>query len=74
LTDYKNDNKTDPPLIWVEQSFADNLETGNEISGGSGTTNPDPKPNPKTYTIVSGDSLSSIATRFGTTVVKLIAK
>ena len=72
LKDYKNDNKTDPPLIWVEQSFADNLETGNEISGGSGATKPDPKPNPKTYTIVSGDSLSSIATRFGTTVVKLM--
>ncbi|MEY4655727.1 MAG: hypothetical protein RL523_1126 [Actinomycetota bacterium] len=72
LTDYKNDNKTEPPLIWVEQSFADNLVSGNEIGGGSGEVNPDPKPNPKTYTIVAGDSLSSIAIRFGTTVVKLM--
>lgn len=72
LVDYKNDNKTEPPLIWVEQSFADNLVTGSEIGGSSSGANPDPKPNPKTYTIVAGDSLSSIATRFGTTVVKLM--
>jgi len=74
LKDYKKDNITDPPLIWVDQSFADNFVSGSEISSGNETETPDPKPTPKpkTYTIVAGDSLTSIATRFGTTVTKLM--
>lgn len=69
LADYKADNKTEPPLIWVDQAFVDKLPTGAELVAG---TNPDPKPNLKTYTIVAGDSLTSIALKFGTTVEKLM--
>ncbi|MFM8927041.1 MAG: LysM peptidoglycan-binding domain-containing protein [Rhodoluna sp.] len=75
LKDYKKDNIADPPLIWVDQAFADNFVSGSEISlgGQDQSPDPDPAPKPKTYTIVAGDSLTSIATRFGTTVTKLMA-
>jgi LysM repeat protein len=33
---------------------------------------PNPEPAPKTYTIVAGDTLSTIATRFKTTVARLM--
>lgn len=74
LADYKKDNISDPPLIWVDQAFADRLVTGPEISLGAVTPKPNPKPTPKpkTYTIVAGDSLSAIALRFGTTLTKLM--
>jgi len=75
LADYKKDNVAEPPLVWVDQSFIDNLALGSQIDLGGGTKpapEPVPNPNPKTYTIVSGDSLSSIAAKFGTTVAKLM--
>jgi len=71
---YKKDNLTDPPLIWVDQDFLKNLPLGNELGGGTVKPVPDPKPvtNPKQYTIVAGDSLSSIAIKFNTTVTKIM--
>ena len=75
LADYKKDNVSEPPLVWVDEAFIKNLELGKEIDlGASVKPNPDPKPTPKpkTYTIVSGDSLSSIAAKYGTTVAKLM--
>lgn len=66
LADYKADNLTDPPITWVSQSFLDNLPLGPEVLVAN---KPDiPGPQPKSYTIVSGDSLSSIALKFKTTV------
>lgn len=75
LADYKKDNVSEPPLIWVDQSFIDNLSIGDQIDLGGGvkpTPSPKPTPNPKTYTIVFGDSLSAIAAKFGTTVAALM--
>jgi LysM repeat protein len=75
LADYKKDNVSEPPLVWVEESFIKNLELGKEIDLGASvkpTPSPKPTPKPKTYTIVSGDSLSSIALKFGTTVARLM--
>jgi len=73
LGDYKKDNLSDPPLVWVDDAFLANLPLGNQIDlGGSIKPTPDPVPNPKQYTIQAGDSLSSIAVRFKTTVAKLM--
>jgi len=75
LADYKKDNVSEPPLVWVDESFIKNLELGSEIDLGASvkpTPSPKPTPKPKTYTIVSGDSLSSIALKFNTTVAKLM--
>ena len=71
---YKKDNLTEPPLIWVDQTFLRNLPLGNEIGGETVDPKPDPKPTPKPkqYTIVAGDSLSSIALKFNTTVSKIM--
>jgi LysM repeat protein len=76
LADYKLDNIAEPPLVFVDESFLANLPLGNEIDLGGGakpTPEPKPTPKPKTYTIVAGDSLTSIAAKFGTTVAKLMA-
>jgi LysM repeat protein len=73
---YKKDNLSDPPIVWVDDAFLSNLGSGNQIdTGGSTKPTPTPKPtpNPDQYTIKSGDSLSSIATKFNTTVAKLMA-
>jgi len=75
LAAYKLDNKTEPPIIWVDDAFVKNLPLGQEISATTVVQpKPDPKPTPKpkTYTIVSGDSLFLIATKFKTTVAKLM--
>jgi LysM repeat protein len=74
MASYKKDNLTEAPLIWVDQSFLRNLQLGNEIGGVTVDPKPDPKPTPKPkqYTIVAGDSLSSIATKFNTTVSKIM--
>ena len=74
MASYKKDNLTEPPLIWVDQSFLRNLPLGNEIGAVTVDPKPDPKPTPKpkTYTIVAGDSLSSIALKFKTTVSKIM--
>lgn len=73
LAEYKLDNLTEPPLIWVDEAFVKNLPLGNQMVVTKPT---DPKPvpdtKPKTYTIVAGDSLSLIATKFKTTVAKLM--
>jgi len=74
LGDYKKDNLTDPPLVWVDDSFLANLPLGNQIDLGGGVKpTPTPQPTSKEYTIQPGDSLSSIASRFKTTVAKLMA-
>ena len=74
LADYKKDNMTDPPLVWVDDTFLSNLPLGNQIDLGGGVKpTPDPKPGTKQYTIQAGDSLSSIAVKFKTTVAKLMA-
>ncbi len=73
LADYKKDNISDPPIVWVDDAFLANLPTGNQIDlGGSVKPDPKPVPNPKQYTIKAGDSLSSIAIRFNTTVAKIM--
>ena len=72
LAEYKLDNLTEPPLIWVDEAFIKNLPLGNAIVVKKPV---DPKPDPvqpKTYTIVAGDSLSMIAVKFKTTVAKLM--
>jgi LysM repeat protein len=73
LSAYKAENKTDIPLIWVDDAFVKNLPLGAEISGTQAVApKPVPEVQPKTYTIKAGDSLSSIATKFKTTVAKLM--
>ena len=72
LAEYKLDNLTEPPLIWVDEAFIKNLPLGNEMVVKKPV---DPKPvpvQPKSYTIVAGDSLSMIAAKFKTTVAKLM--
>lgn len=75
LGDYKKDNLTEPPIVWVDPTFLSGLGLGSEIDLGGGTKpTPDPQPNnPKTYTIKAGDSLTSIAAKFNTTVAKLMS-
>ena len=70
---YKVDNQTDVPLIWVDDSFMKNLPLGAEMNVKT-VVAPGPEVvQPKTYTIKSGDSLSSIAAKFKTTVAALMA-
>jgi hypothetical protein len=71
---YKKDNLSEPPLVWVDQDFLKNLPLGNELGGAvvKPVPNPKPIPNPNEYTIVAGDSLSSIAMKFNTTVAKIM--
>ena len=72
LAEYKLDNLTEPPLIWVDDAFIKNLPLGPAMVVKKPT---DPKPDtaqPKTYTIVAGDSLTMIAAKFKTTVAKLM--
>jgi LysM repeat protein len=66
-------NITNPNLIYVGQVLI--------IPGPGGTTPPPPaqptvappaQPAPQTYTVVAGDTLSSIARRFGTTVAAIV--
>lgn len=66
LGELKAENLTGAKITWVSQSFLDNLPLRSEavIAGNPGV----PELQPKSYTIVSGDSLSSIAIRFKTTV------
>ncbi len=66
LADYKADNLTDPAITWVSQGFLDNLPLGPEVVVASKPAVPEPQP--KSYTIAAGDSLSSIALKFKTTV------
>jgi LysM repeat protein len=74
LAQYKLDNLTDPPLIWVDDAFVKNLPLGGQMSAPSkDVPKPNPEPAPKTYTIVAGDTLTTIATRFRTTVAKLMS-
>jgi hypothetical protein len=75
LSEYKLENKTEPPIIWVDDAFIKNLPLGAEIpSTKTDEPVPTPKPTqkPKTYKIVSGDSLILIAAKFKTTVAKLM--
>jgi LysM repeat protein len=73
LAQYKLDNLTEPPLIWVDDDFIKNLPLGAQMPVKSTVV---PKPpivtQPKTYTIVAGDTLTLIATRFKTTVARLM--
>ena len=66
LSDYKLDNLKDPAITWVPQGFLDNLPLGPEVKVAVKAVEPDPKV--KSYTIVAGDSLSSVAVKFKTTV------
>jgi hypothetical protein len=73
LAQYKLDNLTEPPLIWVDDAFVKNLPLGPQMPVTSTVVpKPNPEPAPKTYTIVAGDTLSTIATRFKTTVARLM--
>jgi LysM repeat protein len=74
LAAYKAENKTDIPLIWVDDAFVKNLPLGAQMSVTQ-VVAPKPVPvvQPKTYTIKAGDSLSLIAAKFKTTVEKLMA-
>jgi LysM repeat protein len=71
LAEYKLDNKTDIPLIWVDDAFVKKLPLGKEMTSTT-VAEPTPTAKPKTYTIVAGDSLIAIATKFKTTVAKLM--
>ena len=77
LSDYKLDNKSGIPLVWVDDTFLKNLPLGNQVVVAGAIVTEEVKPNlpvvPKTYTTVAGDSLSSIAARFGLTVAKLMS-
>jgi LysM repeat protein len=73
LADYKLDNLTEPPLLWVDDAFIKNLPLGSTIVIKKPTdSKPDTVTQPKTYTIVAGDSLTMIANKFKTTVAKLM--
>ena len=73
LAQYKLDNLTEPPLIWVDDAFVKNLPLGPQMPVVSTIVpKPNPQPAPKTYTIVAGDTLSTIASRFKTTVARLM--
>lgn len=69
---YKADNLTDIPLIWVDDSFVKNLPLGAEMPAKAAVAPIPEIGQPKTYTIKAGDSLSSIAVKFKTTVAKLM--
>ena len=69
---YKVDNKTDVPLIWVDDNFVKNLPLGAQMPVKTVVAPAPEVGQPKTYTIKAGDSLSSIATKFKTTVAKLM--
>jgi LysM repeat protein len=69
LAQYKLDNTTGTPIIWVDDAFIQNLPLGEEIAANQPV---DQTPKTKTYTIVSGDSLILIANKFNTTVAKLM--
>jgi LysM repeat protein len=70
LAEYKLDNLTEQPIAWVSQAFLDKLATGPEVV--IATKPADPVVPPKSYTISAGDSLSSIAAKFKTTVAILM--
>ncbi len=73
LAEYKLDNLTEPPLLWVDDAFIKNLPLGSTmVIKKPNDTKPEQAPKPKTYTIVSGDTLTLIATKFKTTVAKLM--
>ena len=74
LAEYKKENLTGAPLIWVDQAFLKNLPLGKEIGSAPVNPIPDPKPTPrpKLYTVSAGDSLISIASKFKTTVSKIM--
>ena len=69
---YKADNLTDIPLLWVDDSFVKNLPLGAEMPTKAAVAPIPEVGQPKTYTIKAGDSLSSIAVKFKTTVAKLM--
>jgi LysM repeat protein len=74
LAAYKADNKTGIPLIWVDDAFLKNLPLGTQMSVKQVVIpKPVPDANPKTYTVLAGDTLSLIAAKFKTTVTKLMA-
>ncbi len=70
---YKADNKTEIPLIWVDDSFVKNLPLGAQMPVKAAVAPAPEVAQQKTYTIKAGDSLSSIAAKFKTTVAKLMA-
>ena len=70
LGDYKLDNLTDPAITWVSQTFLDKLPLGPQVVISNKPVVPAPQP--KSYTIAAGDSLSSIAAKFKTTVAILM--
>ncbi len=72
LARYKADNQTGIPLIWVDDSFVKNLPLGAEMPSKAVVAPIPEVGQPKTYTIKAGDSLSSIAVKFKTTVAKLM--
>jgi LysM repeat protein len=73
LSAYKADNKTDIPLIWVDDAFVKNLPLGAQMAVKQVVTpKPVPVVKPKTYTVVAGDTLTLIAAKFKVTVAKLM--
>jgi LysM repeat protein len=70
---YKADNKTDVPLMWVNDSFVKNLPLGAQMPVKAIVAPAPEVVQPNTYTIKAGDSLSSIAAKFKTTVANLMA-
>jgi LysM repeat protein len=74
LSAYKADNKTDIPLIWVDDAFVKNLPLGTQKAAREvATPKPVPVVKPRTYKVVAGDTLTLIAAKFKVTVAKLMA-
>lgn len=59
-----------PKFISVDSYFASTLETGTRVKKGATSVSDDTQ-DVKTYVVKSGDTLSGIAQRFGTTVAAL---
>lgn len=70
LADYKLDNSSGLQLNWVTEAFLKNLPLGAEIQSPGQPVVAEPEV--KTYKIIQGDSLSSIAAKFNTTVATLM--
>jgi hypothetical protein len=70
LADYKLDNTAGLQLNWVSEAFLANLPLGAEIESPGKPVVVEPVA--KTYKIIAGDSLISIASKFKTTVAILM--
>jgi LysM repeat protein len=68
------ENSEKAPILWVDDAFIKNLPLGNQmVVKAVVVPNSPPQVKPKSYIIVAGDTLSSIAIKFKTTVAILMS-